>query len=70
MKSKSSGGHGSARTNTDKSALPNRVKVTLTLSEESVAYFKAEAEQLRVPYQRMIRNLVDEYVRREKAHRA
>jgi hypothetical protein len=44
--------------------LRNRgVKVTITLSEDSVDFFKEEAERLNVPYQRMIRNLVDEYVR-------
>jgi predicted DNA binding CopG/RHH family protein len=39
------------------------VKVTITLSEESVDFFKEQADRLNVPYQRMIRNLVDEYVR-------
>lgn len=42
---------------------PKGIKVTITLSEESIAYFKAEAERLQTPYQRMIRNLIDEYVR-------
>lgn len=42
---------------------PKGVKVTITLSEESVAYFKQQGERLHTPYQRMIRNLVDEYVR-------
>ena len=42
---------------------PKGVKVTITLSEESIAYFKNEAERLQTPYQRMIRNLIDEYVR-------
>lgn len=40
------------------------VKVTLTLSRRSVEFFKREAERNRVPYQRMIRALVDEYARR------
>ena len=39
------------------------VKVTITLSEDSVAYFKEQGERLHTPYQRMIRNLLDEYVR-------
>jgi predicted DNA binding CopG/RHH family protein len=44
--------------------LRNRgVKVTITLSEDSVDFFKEQAERLNMPYQRMIRNLVDEYVR-------
>jgi predicted DNA binding CopG/RHH family protein len=39
------------------------VKVTLTLSEDSLSYFKEQGERLHTPYQRMIRNLLDEYVR-------
>ena len=42
---------------------PKGIKVTITLSEESIAYFKNESERLQTPYQRMIRNLIDEYVR-------
>jgi hypothetical protein len=40
------------------------VKVTRTLSRSSVEFFKREAARSRVPYQRMIRALVDEYARR------
>jgi hypothetical protein len=42
------------------------VKVTLTLSRHSVEFFKQIAQKNHVPYQRMIRSLVDEYTR---AHR-
>ncbi|HEX2940987.1 MAG TPA: hypothetical protein VHO91_08060 [Rhodopila sp.] len=42
------------------------VKVTLTLSRESVDFFKEEARKNRVPYQRMIRALLDEYARRHR----
>lgn len=38
------------------------VKVTLALSKESVDFFKDAAEKNNVPYQRMIRHLVDQYV--------
>ena len=38
------------------------VKVTLALSKESVAFFKDAAKKSKVPYQRMIRSLVDQYV--------
>jgi len=38
------------------------VKITLSLSSESVAFFKREAKKYGVPYQRMIRQLLDEYV--------
>lgn len=40
------------------------VKVTLTLSRRSVAFFKAEARRHDVPYQRMIRALLDIYAER------
>jgi hypothetical protein len=39
------------------------VKVTLTLSRDSVGFFKQAARKNHVSYQRMIRSLVDEYAR-------
>jgi hypothetical protein len=39
------------------------VKVTLTLSRRSVDFFNREAERHNLPYQRMIRALVDAYAR-------
>ncbi len=42
-------------------------KVTIILDEKSIAFFKTEAERLQVPYQRMIRNLLSEYVERQQA---
>jgi predicted DNA binding CopG/RHH family protein len=39
-------------------------KVTIILSEDSIAYFKEHAARLGTSYQRMIRNLLDEYVSR------
>ncbi len=51
---------------------PKGVKVTITLSRASVAYFKEQAARLNTPYQRMIRALIDEYVAKmrhqESAH--
>ena len=41
------------------------VKVTLSLSRRSVDFFKREAGKRRVPYQRMIRALVDAYAEGE-----
>lgn len=41
------------------------VKVTLSLSRRSVDFFKREARKRRVPYQRMIRALVDTYTDRQ-----
>ena len=39
----------------------NTVKITLSLSEKSVKFFKAKAKQYRVPYQTMIKKVVDLY---------
>ncbi len=43
----------------------DNVKVTLSLSQRSVDYFKHAAEKRRVPYQRMIRALVDAYAEKQ-----
>jgi predicted DNA binding CopG/RHH family protein len=45
------------------------VKVTLSLSRRSIDFFKREAGKRRVPYQRMIRALVDAYAEREEKPR-
>ena len=45
----------------------DNVKVTLSLSRRSLDFFKREAKKRRVPYQRMIRTLVDIYAEREAA---
>ena len=42
------------------------VKVTLSLSRRSLDFFKREAKKRRVPYQRMIRALVDAYAKRQE----
>ncbi len=42
------------------------VKVTLTLGQDAVIFFKTQAKKLGVPYQRMIRNLVDRYAATHK----
>lgn len=46
---------------------PTGVKITINLSEESLAWFKEQGDRLDMRYQRMIRNLLDEYVRQMKA---
>ena len=38
-----------------------KVKITISLSESSVAYFKHEAKKYHTKYQKMIRNLLDLY---------
>ena len=43
----------------------DHVKVTLSLSRRSLDFFKREAKKRGVPYQRMIRALVDRYVERQ-----
>jgi predicted DNA binding CopG/RHH family protein len=43
----------------------DKVKVTLSLSRRSIDFFKREARSRRVPYQKMIRALVDHYVERQ-----
>lgn len=48
-------------------ALKNQnTKVTISLSSESVEYFKEEAEKHDMQYQKMIRQLLDEYVAHQK----
>ena len=42
----------------------DNVKVTLSLSRRSINFFKREAKKQRVPYQKMIRALVDGYADR------
>ncbi len=39
------------------------VKVTLTLTKASLDFFKSTAKKNHTQYQKMIRNLVDEYAR-------
>jgi predicted DNA binding CopG/RHH family protein len=41
-------------------------KVTIALDQESIDFFKAEAKRLNLPYQRMIRVLLQEYIARAK----
>ena len=48
-------------------ALKNQnTKVTISLSAESVAYFKDIAKKHHMQYQKMIRQLLDEYVQHQK----
>ena len=47
----------------------DNVKVTLSLSRRSLDFFKREAKKRHVPYQRMIRALVDSYAERQTAGR-
>jgi len=44
----------------------SNVKVTLSLNQRSVDFFKCEAAKQHVPYQRMISALVDAYAERGK----
>jgi len=40
------------------------VKITIALSKRSVDFFKRQAARSKVPYQKMIRSLLDGYARR------
>lgn len=42
------------------------VKITITLRKENVDFFKKEAQRLNTSYQRMIRNLLQQYTKRMK----
>ena len=44
-------------------------KVTLELTQSSVKFFKRHAKRERVPYQRMIRRLIDAYAAYQEAER-
>lgn len=45
------------------------VKVTLSLTKESVDFFKKEAKNHHTQYQKMIRNLLDQYAHQYKRKR-
>lgn len=42
------------------------VKVTLELTEDSVNFFKRQAKRASVPYQRMLRGLIDIYAKQHQ----
>ena len=44
----------------------DNTKVTISLSTESVAYFKSVAKEHHMQYQKIIRQLLDEYVAHQK----
>lgn len=44
-------------------------KITITLDQMSIDFFKAEAKSLRVPYQRLIRNLISTYAKTQTHQR-
>jgi len=46
------------------------VKVTISLSQKSVDFFKAHAKKSKTSYQRMIRRVLDEYVGHYSARNA
>jgi hypothetical protein len=50
-------------------AREDNVKVTLSLSRRSVEFFKRAAKSHRVPYQRMIRALVDSHAEKQEKRR-
>lgn len=40
------------------------IKITLRLSKASINYFKDQAKKCHTKYQKMLRNLIDDYVER------
>jgi hypothetical protein len=49
----------------EKLVMPQKtVKVTIILNKSSVDFFKNQANKHRAKYQKMIRNLIDQYVMR------
>ena len=49
-------------------SLRNRnTKITISLSTESINFFKEQANQHDMQYQKMIRQLLDDYVTQQKA---
>lgn len=44
------------------------VKVTISLSKESVDFFKRRSRKLRTPYQKMIRKVLDLYAERYQSN--
>lgn len=42
------------------------VKITLEVTRESLEFFKEKAQQEHVPYQRMLRGLIDSYARQHQ----
>ncbi|WP_419812238.1 hypothetical protein [Bacterioplanoides sp.] len=44
----------------------DNTKITISLSTESVEYFKTAAEKHHMQYQKMIRQLLDDYVAHQK----
>ncbi len=44
--------------------MEKKVKVTITLNDSSVKFFKAQAKKYKTPYQAMIRNLLQAYAER------
>ena len=43
----------------------NNTKITISLTTETVDFFKAEAKKHHTQYQKMIRNLLDVYVEKQ-----
>ncbi len=53
----------------DQLFIPERkVKITISLGKDSVDFLKKEAKKKGMPYQRMIRVIVDKYVHHHFAH--
>jgi predicted DNA binding CopG/RHH family protein len=45
-------------------------KVTLSLTPYSISFFKSKATELNIPYQKLIRGVIDSYARQTLGHRS
>ncbi len=43
-------------------------KVTLSLTPYSISFFKSQATELNIPYQKLMRGVIDSYARQTAAH--
>ena len=45
------------------------MKITISLSKDSIDFFKSQASILHIPYQKIIKTLLDKYTNHYKKHR-
>lgn len=45
------------------------VKITISLSKDSISFFKDQASKAHIPYQKMIRTLLDKYADHYKSRK-
>jgi len=48
--------------------LETTVKIALEINQSSLAFFKEQAKHEHIPYQEMLKNLIDTYAKQKIAH--